>query len=26
MDQADITLANLKGLVPVFMSSLVQSS
>jgi HAD superfamily hydrolase (TIGR01509 family) len=26
MDEADITLANLKGLVPVFMSSLVQSS
>jgi HAD superfamily hydrolase (TIGR01549 family) len=26
MDEADITLANLKGLVPVFMGSLVQSS
>ena len=26
MDEADITLANLKGLVPVFMSSIVQSS
>jgi FMN phosphatase YigB (HAD superfamily) len=26
LDEADITLANLKGLVPLFMSSLVQSS
>jgi FMN phosphatase YigB (HAD superfamily) len=26
LDEADLTLANLKGLAPVFMSSLVQSS